>query len=203
MAEAALVAGAKFSLVPSGPYVVRVEKAEPGWGWRDRKTGTRKRMLYLTCRILVGDYAGTRLFLPLNVTGKRPRPSSAFYQAWTVSMDRPPGIGERMPFTVFAGKVFRVDVETVTLDSRGKPRPAITQYSRVARLLELLPLGWEAPSPQTGDRKPETLNPTPPFPQESDVLSRTSETVGVEHRQPGGRGAAEIQEQVIQPGGGP
>lgn len=204
-AEVGLVAGARFSLVPSGRYIVRFEKAELGWGWPDRKTGMRKRILYLIGQILVGDYAGTRLFLPLNVTfrGKRPRPSSAFYQAWTVAMDRQPSPGEPMPYKVFVGKIFSAEVETVTRDARGRERAAITQYSRISRLLQLLPLGWEASRPQTGDRGPKTEYHTPPSSPGNVGIAGGCEEGVVKRRQPGGRGVAEVQEQTKQPGGGP
>jgi hypothetical protein len=152
------------------------------------------------------------LFLPLNLTftNRRPRPSSAFYRAWTVAADRPPRLGEVMSLKVFAGKVFEASVVTVERDAHGRPLPLLSQYSRIGHLLRWRPdlqlFGPEArEEPHTGDRRRETEDPTPPSPG---IFPRGIEgseegSMPRERRQSDGRRTAEHQEQATQPGGGP
>ncbi len=200
------LAGLPYERVQEGRYVVLVEKAERGPGWTDRRTGRAKEMLYLQCLILFGPFAGTRLFMPLNLTFKsgRPRPSSAFFETWAVAMDRKPVRGERMSLKAFEGKVFEGEVRTVTRDGLGRVRPSVTEYSRVSRLLRLLGTRDAYLLPQTEDRKPETEYPTPPFPAGSATGAhpyekRIDATSGGQAQ----RRAVGCQKQEKQPGGGP
>ncbi len=167
--EPSLTAGEPLASVAPGQYIVLVEKAEVGRGWPDRRTGQPKRALYLHCTILAGPFSGTKLFMPMNITFKsrHPRPSSAFYEAWTVAMDRKPLRGEPMSREAFEGKVFQAEVRTVVRDGQGQVRPEVAQYSKVARLLRLLGArdGWLRPETEYGTL--ETINPIPPSPQNS------------------------------------
>ncbi len=199
-----LIADSPYERVPEGRYVVLVENSERGRGWTDRRTGRTKEMLYLRCVVLAGPFAETRLFMALNMTFKRkhPRPSSGFYSAWTVAMDRKPVRGERMSLRAFEGKVFEAEVVTVTRDGLGRVRPPVTQYSRVARLLQLLGTRDAYLLPQTEDRKPETEYPIPPSPPDSAGGSQGCEA-GVNASSDGQAGVepSECQEQERQPGG--
>lgn len=202
--EVTPIAGCRYDLVPEDRYVVLVEKADPGIGWTDRRTGRPKKILYLRCRILAGSFKGTVLFMPLNLTfrGKSPRPSSAFYEAWTVAMDRKPVRGERMSPRVFEGKVFEAEVVTVARDSKGRVRPRVAQYSKIARLLTLLGTEDAYFLPQTEDRRPETEYPIPPSPGNLAGKAGSSEqdyempAVGERRR------AVGCQKQENTPGGG-
>ncbi len=196
-----LVAGSPYERVPEGPYVILVERAERGRGWTDRRTGRPKDVLYLRCLILSGSPAGTRLFmaLSLNFKGQRPRPSSAFYEAWTVAMARKPVRGERMTLRAFVGKVFEAEVVTVTRDSLGRIRPIVTQYSRVARLLQLLGTREGYLLPHTEYHLPDTEYLIPPSPGDSATLSN-----GCAEMIPDGEAGvepSEIQKQEKKPGG--
>lgn len=200
-----LVAGPRYERVPEGRYIILVEGAECAPGWTDRRTGKPKRMLYLRCLILRGPFSETRLFMPLNITFKRrrPRPSSGFYDAWAVAMDRKPVRGERMSFKAFKGKVFEAEVVTVTRDGLGRIRPRVTEYSRISRLLQLLGTRDAYFSPQTEDRKPETENPIPPSPDDSTMQSKAYERVVTSTADgQAGRQAVGCQKLESQPGGG-
>ncbi len=199
-----LIADSPYERVPEGRYVVLVEKAERGRGWTDRRTGRAKEMLYLRCVILVGPFAGTRLFMALNLTfkGKHPLPSSAFYEAWAVAMDRKPVRGERMSLKAFEGKVFEVEVVTVSRDGLGRVRPSVSQYSRVSRLLQLLGTRDAYFPPQTEDRRPDTEYPIPPSPGHSAARPRSCATVaGMTPDGQAGVEPSEIQKQENKPGG--
>lgn len=198
-----LVADSPYERVPEGRYIVLIEKAERGRGWTDRGTGRPKETLYLRCVILAGPFAGTRLFMALNLTfrGRHPRPSSGFYSAWAVAMDRKPLRGERMSLRAFEGKVFETEVVTVTRDGLGRVRPKVTEYSRVSRLLQLLGTRDAYLPPRTEDGTPETEYPVPPSPSDSATDSRACEnSVVVTSDGQAGRRVVGIQKQESEPG---
>lgn len=201
-----LVAGPRYERVEEGRYTILVEKAERGPGWTDRRTGQPKKMLYLRCRILSGPFKGTQLFMPLNITFKHghPPPSSVFYEAWTVAMDRKPGRREPMKLQAFQGKVFEAEVVTVIRDGKGRIRSSVTHYSRVSRLLQLLGTKDAYFRPQTEYRIPDTEYPTPPSPGDfKENWKGYEEEAIVTSGGQAGRQAVGFQKQESQPGGGP
>lgn len=214
------VAGARFTRIPEGRYVARAVRQERGPTWPDRRTGRLREALYLHLRIVgtltdggaaiePGSYAGATLFMPMNLTfrSRAPRPSSAFYRAWCVAMDRLPRRGEAMSLKAFLGKVFEVDVATVVRDADGHPLPTIAEYSKIRGLVRWRPdlqlLLHE--EPQTEDRRPETEDPIPPSPPDSQGSTASyGEVVGDDVRRRGGHRAVEgDQKQASQPEAGP
>ena len=163
------------ALIPEGTYVWLCERADPGPGWEDRRTGKRRRTLYVHGRILEGPHRGIGLFLALPIS---PVQSSAFYEAWAIAMLRKPCRGERMRFGAFPGKVFSVHVRTVTRTGLGRLRAPIARYSIIQTLLELLGTreAWTL-LPHTEYRKPHTEYHIPPTPGVSAGVTRGSGAV--------------------------
>jgi hypothetical protein len=119
-------------LIPPGEYDAICTKA----GRREMVLWKRA-VIALEFRVFEGPYMNTQVerFYPAkNRVGR----SCAYYREWSIAAGRAPRRGERMRPSKFLGKLFRVEVQTVASDQRQNPLPPPVQYSKVARLLELL-----------------------------------------------------------------
>ncbi len=98
----------------------------------------KRETLVLTLHILDGPHADTRLqrFYPAS---KNVGPGSAYYREWTVANNGiPPRRRDRLSSRKFLGKLFLVDVRTVSKDWQAIALPKALRYSKVAAIRELL-----------------------------------------------------------------
>ena len=125
--------------VPPRPLIVEGEYEAVCASQKKRRQPLFKRdTLVLTLRILDGPYADTRLqrFYPAS---KNVGPGSAYFREWTVANNGiPPRRGDRLSSRKFLGKLFLVDVRTVSKDWQGIALPKALRYSKVAAIRELL-----------------------------------------------------------------
>ncbi|MGD0921687.1 MAG: hypothetical protein ABSA70_08005 [Terriglobia bacterium] len=103
---------------------------------RDLKLWKREGIV-VDFQILDGPFQGTVLERFYSIT-PRVGTISSFYREWVVAANRLPRRGEHLRASKFCGKLFRVEVATVKKDWNQKELPKLLQYSKVARVLELL-----------------------------------------------------------------
>ena len=119
-------------LIPEGTY-------EAMCGKQRKKYNPlfKREILTLSLQIFEGPCAGTVVerFYPIaKVVGC----NSSFYQEWTIANGgNPPRRGDRLTPRKFLGKVFKINVRTVSKNWNGRPIPQSLQYSKADAIIEL------------------------------------------------------------------
>ncbi len=124
------------SLIPEGKYDVGFIRAEKTWLYGREK-------IFLWFQIVdLGEFLGIQLYMACNAPKKRQKgkvaTSNKYYQSWVLAAGRRPVRADRMSTKVFRGKVFLVQVRTVTTNARNVARSPQLQYSIIDHVFEQL-----------------------------------------------------------------
>lgn len=116
-----------YARICSGEYLVKFDRAEDYDFF-----GKPKRSLWF----VIQD--GTELFLSCNIRD-RVRKHSTYFRVWTkANYGKPPIAEQPLSVKVFEGKVFRVSVREVTLNSHKQPLSPDDIYSVIDDILEVV-----------------------------------------------------------------
>jgi hypothetical protein len=117
--------------LPDGEYQVEFVRHEERTQWKAKK-------LLLWFKIFLGNkFQGVELFMSCQIPQKKWGSGSKFIRAWAIATGKLPKRFDRVSTNVFRGKIFNVQVRTVTKDSAQKEIPAAAQYSIIDHLISL------------------------------------------------------------------
>lgn len=139
-------------LIPSAEYDALCIKAKAGYAFS-------RWNLYLTFEIFGGDHDAKQLFwtcpLPGHREGRiRVKPGTKLHDTWALALGHKPTRKDRLAFSVFPKKLYRVLVDTSRKDRHGKEKAELLQESIVVRVIscQSSPLPLPASEiPGTGD----------------------------------------------------
>ena len=117
--------------LPDDEYQVQFVRDEERTQWKAKKL-----LLYFKI-VSFGEFHGVELFMSCPIPQKKWGSASKFIRAWAIATGMLPKRFDRVSTNVFRGKIFNVQVRTVTKDSAQKDIPVAAQYSIIDHLISL------------------------------------------------------------------
>lgn len=119
-------------LIPPGTYLALCTHAK-----KFSHPLFKREIISLTFQVIDGPFVGTEL-QRYHPAAKRVGRNSVFLREWCIAnQDFQPRRRDRLALAKFTGKVFRIQVVTVSRTWDGRRHPRALEYSKVAAILDL------------------------------------------------------------------